>query len=628
MAKKLQLLRNQTIFENKAAALAGLKAKLVSAEPILAAGEPLIASYTDGEKVSILLGISYGDGENYQIFEGAKIGADGNLEIPKEVQDAIKDAVDGIIGGALEGYDTLGEIETLIKGLQTEIDTTQKGAGLGTDGTYTAKGDANYIRDATSLKSADEALDAALKAEEIDRTSKDTELEGKLNDLTETVTKNKVIAGDGITVNTEGENTVVSAKVKADNNALKVNPTDGLYVDESALEKYQGTNAIVVSEAQDGIKTISLTIDGNDKVLSQSTTGLIANINLTWNKVEGLKLVGKGSTVIATIPSEDFIKDGMLEDVELVQLTGGTGANPSGLTNGTYLHFIFNTESGKEEIYVNVTSLIDIYTAGNGISVDGKVISAKIDAASDTFLTVGADGIKLSGVQAAIDKIEASVGLKEDGSLADPSGNYTAGSTTVMNAISKLDTQVKANADALSTANNYTVNGYKISENPVLNGGDIELDGYTRSELTNKALNIAPTDTVNVGFGKLEKAILDNEEVCSKAFDEVATAVGLNREGMTYVVPTGTTYISASTSVQDADIKLDAAIKAVDDKVVSEVDKAYLDGVVAGNGIAVTEKASNKQTISAKAVVSDPIIEVTENGIGTKTDAVWDCGTY
>lgn len=557
MAKKLQLLRNQTIFENKAAALAGLKAKLVSAEPILAAGEPLIASYNEGEgKVSILLGISYGDGKIYQIFEGAKIGDSGNLEIPKEVQDAIDKAIN-----ALDTADTAvtRNFVTSVSQENGKI-TVQRGAVTSTGATIT------------------------------------------------------ITDGDDGGINLE----VVS----------------------SALTQYVGKDAIVVGEDSGGEKEISLKLNAADKVLTQDASGLIANINLTWDKVEGLKLVGKDSAPIATIPSEDFIKDGMLEDVELVQLSGGTGANPSGLTDGTYLKFTFNTDGGSEVIYVNVTSLIDIYTGTNGIQVSGKEISAVKDPSSEEFLEITAAGIKVTGIQAAIDlakgveqaaidKIEASVGLKEDGSYIKPtSGNYTSDSTTVMDAISKLDTQVKANADALSTANDYTVNGYKISTNPVLYGKDITLSGYTRSELTNEALNIAPADTVNVGFGKLEKAILDNEEVCSKAFDEVATAVGLNRVGMTYVVPTGTTYISASTSVQDADIKLDAAIKAVNDTVVAEVGKDYLDGVVAGNGIAVTEKASNKQTISAKAVVSDPIIEVTENGIGTKTDAVWDCGTY
>ena len=48
--------------------------------------------------------------------------------------------------------------------LQAELDDTQAGAGLGTDGAYTANAAANYIAAATSLVGADEALDAQAKA--------------------------------------------------------------------------------------------------------------------------------------------------------------------------------------------------------------------------------------------------------------------------------------------------------------------------------------------------------------------------------------------------------------------------------------------------------------------------------
>lgn len=51
-----------------------------------------------------------------------------------------------------------------ISSLQAELDETQAGAGLNEDGTYTAKTDAHYIDEATSLKDADEKLDAAIKA--------------------------------------------------------------------------------------------------------------------------------------------------------------------------------------------------------------------------------------------------------------------------------------------------------------------------------------------------------------------------------------------------------------------------------------------------------------------------------
>jgi len=48
--------------------------------------------------------------------------------------------------------------------LHTELDTTQSGAGLATDGSYTANAAANYIKLATSLTDADNILDTQVKS--------------------------------------------------------------------------------------------------------------------------------------------------------------------------------------------------------------------------------------------------------------------------------------------------------------------------------------------------------------------------------------------------------------------------------------------------------------------------------
>lgn len=52
-----------------------------------------------------------------------------------------------------------------------------------------------------------------------------------------------------------------------------------------------------------------------------------------------------------------------------------------GIEAGTYLHFIFVLSDGTlADLYVNVTDLVDVYTAGQGISISGKVISVKLGA--------------------------------------------------------------------------------------------------------------------------------------------------------------------------------------------------------------------------------------------------------
>ena len=59
-------------------------------------------------------------------------------------------------------------------------------------------------------------------------------------------------------------------------------------------------------------------------------------------------------------------------------------------------------------------------------------------------------------------------------------------------------------------------------------GNDILLTGYQRSTLENDALQLSETDNVNVAFGKLEKAIIDNEKVTTTALTTLNSSLGFN----------------------------------------------------------------------------------------------------
>ena len=67
--------------------------------------------------------------------------------------------------------------------VQSELDATQSGAGLGTDGSYSANGSANYISAASSLKDADNKLDAQIKTNADAIASNDTDISGLQSDM-------------------------------------------------------------------------------------------------------------------------------------------------------------------------------------------------------------------------------------------------------------------------------------------------------------------------------------------------------------------------------------------------------------------------------------------------------------
>lgn len=494
MAYTLQLKRHVN-YPSREEAMTGLKAYLATA----VVGEPAIATYGGGETIDpekVLFGIK--GAEDYTIFD-----ADA---IPSEVQAALDKAISAIKGGedsAIDdAYDTIKEIADALVIIN----------GSGEGSIAKAEQDAKDYADA-QVTAAVQALDVADTAVAKSFVTEVSETDGKIAVKRGAITSNNktVVIGDGA----DGG---IDLKANVDGTTIVVNRETGVMsVASAALVQYVGQDAIAVSEEDEGEKTISLKLNAADKVLTQTTDGLLANINLTWSNTAGLKLIGKGGTEIATVPATDFVKDGMLENVELKVATAEAPIEEK--TSGTFLVFTFNTDAGSKVINLEVTSLIDVYTAGDGISVTGKVIAAKLDASTEAFLTVSANGIKLSGVQNAInaakqevqtevDAIETAVGLGANGSFTAPEGsNYTDEATTVMDAISKLDTQAKANADAIAS---------------------------------------------------------------------------------------------------------------VESKAIS---------VAAGNGINVSGDGTEK-TITAVAKPSDPMIEVSAEGIGLKDDAVFDCGTY
>ena len=87
--------------------------------------------------------------------------------------------------------------------------------------------------------------------------------------------------------------------------------------------------------------------------------------------------------------------------------------------SGQNLVFTYILASGAEDVVsVDVSSFLSESEYGDGLKVVDHVISVKRDEASEAFLTVGADGVKLAGVQDAIDAAEADAKAYTDEKLS------------------------------------------------------------------------------------------------------------------------------------------------------------------------------------------------------------------
>ena len=129
------------------------------------------------------------------------------------------------------------------------------------------------------------------------------------------------------------------------------------------------------------------------------------------------------SLTVAGTPTSDYLKTYILsqgtKEIGRIDIPKDLVVESGSLVHGTWTDDTFteNPEgpdtalkliiaNQKEPVYINTKDLVDYYTAGNGIDIDNthNTIALKLDANGEPFLTVGVDGLKLDGVQVAIDK--------------------------------------------------------------------------------------------------------------------------------------------------------------------------------------------------------------------------------
>lgn len=233
---------------------------------------------------------------------------------------------------------------------------------------------------------SDVASASKLEQEINDRKSADADLDGRVKTL-ESATHVDSLGGKTGAITVDGEGGSGAYKVKLAMTDQKLGATiEGLGTAAAhAVEDFDRSGAAndvktaLVGGATDDYNTLGKLetkikaaqsaadkvsgVKSDDKVISLGTDGkLSSTISLSVDATAGddgkkyIRLKGINNADLGKIDIADFVKDGMLDSASLV-------TNPAGQSAGTYIKLTWNTDGGKQPMYIDVTSLIDIYTA-------------------------------------------------------------------------------------------------------------------------------------------------------------------------------------------------------------------------------------------------------------------------
>lgn len=354
--------------------------------------------------------------------------------------------------------------------------------------------------------------------------------------------------------------------------------TDTINAALSKLENKANANAISNADGSINVTTgatgtdINVNIKSGEKVLAKDgNAGLYTDLDLVKITTGLPATVKERYQLLATNDSQIGVDIDIAKDSHIVSIRYITDSADTHYQNLEYKYL--DVEGTEQTEYVDVSSLVLEAEFASGVTVTNHVAHGVVDPTSELFLTVGGAGFKLSGVQDAIDSAIEALDVTNDAAVAgqyvaaieETDGlvavktranvseavlnNYAKGTDatavaatdTVNQAISKLENQIDKAKDAATTK--------------VVEGTD---EGNNMTIVPTTGDDSSVTYTVNL-TDVASKAALDAEITARKAVD--------GQTGQTYAANANTNYITGATSLNDADVKLDAALKAVSDKV-------------------------------------------------------------
>lgn len=462
--------------------------------------------------------------------------------------------VGGDDSGKIAATDTLGEA---LGKLQGQINGMDKSASA-VDGqvvTTVAETDGKVTETKANVKdlqlggyAKDDSATGAISGTDTINTA--------LSKLENTVTANKIANVDGsINVTTGTNGTDINVNIKSGEHVLAKNGNAGLYTDLDFVKITTGLPETVKERYQ---------------LLATDDSQIGANIDIP-------------------------------KDSHIVSITYITDSSDTHYQNLEYKYI--DASGTTQTTYVDMSSLVLETEFASGVTAVNGIVRGVVDLTSESFLTVGADGFKLSGVQNAIDSAIVALDVTGDTAVA---GQYVA-------AIEENSGLVAVKARA--------------------NVSEAVLNNYRKGT---DATTVAATDTVNQAISKLENQIdgVKDGYLSGVTVNGVTGAVANNVATVEISgssIHLGTSYTGSESGAPTTADTVNAAIAKLYNKSNANASSGKTITITSGESSTNFEvNVDNTTTATAEMALYESAnhnaIQDTTNGL--YVSSIWDCGTY
>lgn len=657
----LQLLRNSTLFGNYADAVAGITGASTND------GTIKLARYNESGTTKTIFGIYHdmNGGTGYTIYDADKVKVD---EIVSRL-----DALDG-------GGSSSGTVDQKIADAISALDYTGVTTGDGvvvtnvteTDGVVSATAAevgglklTNYSEGSESGHvAANDTINAALAKlqNQIDAANESKNAAIEALDYTDTATTgyyvSKVDEADGvISVTREALPTV--AAISSEGQAITaVSQSLG-----TVAAQYGDIAAAHVTVADAGDKFTATTVEAAlaevvdkyvaaDTALKNEILGDATDSGNTLGKLEDrIEALDADAKEYHIVKTTTGLPETVKERYSLVDAAGNVSGETIDIPKDSHISAITYDGTTQKLTYtyidaagatqstdVDMSELVLENEFGSGVTVTNHVAHGVVDPTSEGFLTVGADGFKLAGVQTAINN--AIDGL--DSGFTAATGQYITAITEENGLVTASAKQIQASEVAATAiaegTDTVAVTGTNVADQIASLGKSIDavkdaataahskVEKDSASATTAHMTLTSSTDannavTYTVGLVDVASdAALAAEIAARKAVD--------GQNGDTYAANSTANYINNAQSLNDADVKLDTALKAVSDRLtaadtsITSDDQAHISGTVAQLDGKITAFTLSENNIANADDLADAQAEIDaiEAAVGLGTD--------